>query len=303
VDDGERRELGAWCRTVGPGVLTAALNAPTSFSTDLVVVSWNVHVGGGHLSAFIRDLRAGRLTNGAPPGGFILLLQETFRGGALVPGAVPASAPVPDRIEPMPPSGNRDDVLAVAEAEGLALLYVPSMRNGREGSVRSEDRGNAILSTFDLTDPTAIELPFVHQRRVAVGATVGGMGPGQRPWELRIVSVHLDASTGLRHLWLFTSAERERQVEHLLDVLDDDGMATIVGSDLNTWAGGMREPAFVQLGREFPQAETGARLARWLTLDYVFLRLPPSWRAESGPGAAAFGSDHRPILLRLRFDE
>lgn len=300
TDQGEQREHGVWCQTVGPGVLTTPRNAhPASSSTDIVVVSWNVHVGGGQLSAFIRDLRAGRLTNEAPPGGFVLLLQETFRSGALVPGAVPAGAPVPDRIETTPPSGSRDDVLSVAEAEGLALLYVPSMRNGRDGSLRAEDRGNAILSTFDLSDPTGIELPFVRQRRVAVAATVSGAGSDQRPWRLRLVSVHLDASTGPRRLWLFTSAERERQVEHLVEVLDDDQMATVVGSDLNTWAGGTREPAFMALGREFPQAETGGRFARWLTLDYVFLRLPPSWRAESGPAVAAFGSDHRPILIRM----
>ena len=300
ADEGEQRELAVWCQTVGPGVITPARNARTNSSTDLVLVSWNVHVGGGELSAFIRDLRAGRFTNDAPPGGFVLLLQETFRSGALVPGAVPAGAPVPDRIEKTSPSGNRDDVLSVAEAEGLALLYVPSMRNGRDGGARAEDRGNAILSTFDLSDPTGIELPFVRQRRVAVAATVSGTGPDHLPWTLRVVSVHLDASTGLRRLWLFTSAERERQVEHLVEVLDDDRVATVVGSDLNTWAGGTREPAFVELGREFPQAETGAPLARWLTLDYVFLRLPPAWRAESEPAAAAFGSDHRPILIRIR---
>ena len=301
ADEGERRELGVWCQTVGPGVLTRPRNAEAvSSSTDLVVVSWNVHVGGGQLSAFIRDLRAGRFTNDAPPGGFVLLLQETFRSGGLVPGAVPAGAPVPDRIETTTPSGSRDDVLSVAEAEGLALLYVPSMRNGRDGSLRAEDRGNAVLSTFDLSDPTGIELPLVRQRRVAVAATVSGLGPDQSPWRLRVVSVHLDASTGPRRLWLFTSAERERQVEHLVEILDNDRVATVVGSDLNTWAGGTREPAFVELGREFPQAETGGRLARWFTLDYVFLRLPPSWRAESGPAVAAFGSDHRPILIRIR---
>jgi len=299
-DQGEQRELDVWCQTVGPGVVTPARNAQTHSSTDLVVVSWNVHVGGGELSAFIRDLRAGRFTNDAPPGGFVLLLQETFRSGALVPGAVAAGAPVPDRIETTSPSGSRDDVVSVAEAEGLALLYVPSMRNGRDDGVRAEDRGNAILSTFDLSDLTGIELPLVRQRRVAVAATVSGTGPDQRPWRLRVVSVHLDASTGPRRLWLFTSAERERQVEHLVGVLDDDRMATVVGSDLNTWAGGTREPAFVEFGREFPQAETGGRFARWLTLDYVFLRLPPFWRAESGPAAPAFGSDHRPILIRIR---
>ena len=296
----EQHHLLAWCSTVGPGVLAPARVSHSSRDVEIVVVSWNVHVGGGQLAAFVRDLRAGRFTSGTPPAGFVLLLQEAFRGGSSVPQTVPDDAPVPDRIETMSPSGTRDDVVAVADQEGLALLYLPSMRNGRDANERSEDRGNAILSTFDLTEPMGVELPFVRQRRVAVAATVTGAGPGRNPWRLRVVSAHLDASTGPRQLWLFTSAHRERQVEHLVDVLDDDQVATIVGGDFNTWAGGTREPAFVGLRRQFSQTEAGARFARWLTLDYLFLRLPPSWRAESRPADTTFGSDHRPIVSRIR---
>ena len=61
-----------------------------------------------------------------------------------------------------------------------------------------------------------------------------------------------------------------------------------------------REPAFVALERESPQAETGAPFALGWTLDYLFFRLPPSWTAVSRPADAAFGSDHRPILSRIR---
>ena len=293
----ERRELDAWCqhrrsRRAHSGPERPDGTAPVGRSRRELERSR----GRRTTRAFIRDLRAGRLherraawrLRTAPPG--------NIRSGASVPGAVPAGAPVPDRIGSTSPSGSRDDVVSVAEAEGLALLYVPSMRNGRDGSLRAEDRGNAILSTFDLSDPTGIELPFVHQRRVAVAATVSGAGPDQRPWRLRVVSVHLDASTGPRRLWLFTSAERERQVEHLVGC-----SATIrwppswVGTSTRGPAGRVSRRSW-QLEREFPQAETGGRFARWLTLDYVFLRLPPSWRAESGPAVAAFGSDHRPIL-------
>ena len=229
----------------------------------------------------------------------MLLLQEAFRGGPAVPPTVPADAPVPDRIEASS-SGTRDDVVAVAVAEGLALLYLPSMRNGRDANARSEDRGNAILSTFDLADPTGVELPFVRQRRVAVVATVSVTGPDQQPWQLRVASVHLDASTGPRQLWLFTSANRKRQARHFVDLFDDDEMATIVGGDLNTWAGGTREPAFIALRREFPRASVGARFARLLTLDYLFFRLPPRWQTESEPADSDYGSDHRPIVSLVR---
>jgi endonuclease/exonuclease/phosphatase family metal-dependent hydrolase len=298
--DDDRRRLDAWCPTVGAGVLAPARNPHAAPAGDFVVVSWNVHVGGGRLAVFVRELRAGRFTHGTPPVGFVLLLQETFRGGASVPQTVPDEAPVPDRIEGTSPSTGRDDIVSVAEGEGLALLYLPSMRNGRDGNARAEDRGNAILSTFDLSEPTGVELPLVRHRRVAVAATVSGVGPGQRLWRLRVVSLHLDASTGPRQLWLFTSAERERQAGHLVDALDDDQIATIVGGDLNTWAGGTREPAFVLLRREFPHAEPGARFARWLTLDYLFFRLPPSWHAESRSADEDFGSDHRPMVSWVR---
>ena len=299
ADEGDRRRLDAWCSTVGPGVLSPARSDHTVSVDDVLVVSWNAHAGGGRLADFVRDLRAGRFTNDTPPGGFVLLLQEAVRGGAPVPPTVPDDAPVPDRIQIASPSGNLDDVVSVAEHQGLALLYLPSMRNGRDVNARAEDRGNAILSTFDLSEPTGIELPFTHQRRVAIAATVAGAGPHQRPWRLRVVSVHLDVTTGPRHLWLFTSAHRERQAEHLVAALGDDPIATIVGGDLNTWAGGTREPAFVELEREFPQAETGAQFALGWTLDYLFFRLPPSWSAVSRPADAAFGSDHRPILSRI----
>ena len=105
---------------------------------------------------FVRDLRAGRFTNDTPPGGFVLLLQEAVRGGAAVPPTVPDDAPVPDRIQIASPSGNLDDVVSVAEHQGLALLYLPSMRNGRDDNARAEDGGNAILSTFNLSEPTGI---------------------------------------------------------------------------------------------------------------------------------------------------
>jgi endonuclease/exonuclease/phosphatase family metal-dependent hydrolase len=301
-DPAEQRRLAVWCSTVGPGVFHAPRRASADPTSDLVVVSWNVHVGGGELAALVRELRSGRFSDGVPPGGFVLLLQEAFRGGPRVPQAVPAGAPVPDRIEAASPAGVRDDVTEVAVREDLALLYLPSMRNGRESHDRSEDRGNAILSTFELTEPTGVELPLGRHRRVAVAAAVGGRDSRARPWRLRVVSAHLDASTGPRHLWLFTSAQRERQARHLVDVLDDDATHTVVGADLNTWAGGTREPAFREFQREFPRATIGSRFAHWLTLDYVFFRLLPDWQSESRPIDSAFGSDHRPVVSHLRLE-
>jgi endonuclease/exonuclease/phosphatase family metal-dependent hydrolase len=299
-DSAEQRRLTAWCGTVGPGVFAGARDPHTAPASVIAVLSWNVHVGAGQLSAVIGELRRGRFTGGTAPAGFVLLLQEAVRGGAAVPETMPHDAPVPDRIAARSGSGGRDDVVMVADQEGLALLYLPSMRNGRETSPRSEDRGNAILSTFELADPIGIELPLTRHRRVAVAATVGGIGPDGQSWRLRVVSLHLDASTGPRQFWLLTSAQRERQARHVVDVLDDDPVAMIVGGDLNTWAGGTREPAFIELKREFPRAGIGGRFARLLTLDYLFFRVPSTWHTASQPADSAFGSDHRPIVSLVR---
>lgn len=275
---------------------------PSSSGDDLVVASWNVHVGGGDLRALAADLRAGRLTDGVPPRDFIILVQEAFRAGAAVPQSVPSGASVPARIEARTAAGSRDDVIAAAADLGLAVFYAPSMRNGWDTGTRAEDRGNAILSTVPLTQLTAIELPYVRQRRVAAAATINGQGSDGRPWRLRVVSLHLDASAGAKQLWLLSSALREQQASYVVDVLDDEELPTVVGSDLNTWAGGRREPAYALMRREFPKtvAAAGTTFGKWLTLDYLFFRLPSSWDGESRAETADFGSDHRPVIGRIR---
>jgi endonuclease/exonuclease/phosphatase family metal-dependent hydrolase len=240
-----------------------------------VVVSWNVHIGAGRLSDLVHLVRAGAFSGGRPPSGFILLLQEALR------------------------TGSTNDVVALAKQEAVSLLYVPSLPNAEGEGPGRGDRGNAIVSTFSLAAPTAIELPFIRQRRVAVAATVFIDGTeGRVP--LRLASVHLDASTNPRQLFLVTAAQRERQAESLVDLLDDDPARILVGSDLNTWAGGPREPAFLAMRRWLPDVSVGAPYSHRFPLDYLFRRLPPSWTFEAEPVEDLFGSDHRPIVARIR---
>ena len=55
----DRSILDAWCDTVGPAVVLEA--APTMAPPrldDLVVISWNVDVGGGNLDALLDSLPA-----------------------------------------------------------------------------------------------------------------------------------------------------------------------------------------------------------------------------------------------------
>jgi endonuclease/exonuclease/phosphatase family metal-dependent hydrolase len=298
--------LANWCAAVGPAVVApapagAANTEPPGPRAELTVISWNAHVGGGDLAGLVDALRDGRLTNGRPVGEFVLLLQEAYRAGPTVPIALAAKARTAGRIDERPREGERDIVTA-ARALGLSLYYVPSMRNGR-GVVDgvAEDRGNAILSTRPLSDFAALELPFERQRRVAIAASVDGATEDGRPWRVRVASAHLDATASLKRLRVFASGVRSRQARQLAAALDD-GVPTILGADLNTWAGGQREPAYELLRSIFPRTVGPAWRATSQTgflLDYVLLRVPDDWRVSTRRLDSRFGSDHHPLIAEL----
>jgi endonuclease/exonuclease/phosphatase family metal-dependent hydrolase len=300
----DRARLSAWCDTVGPAVVARPSDPLSAASADeLAVVSWNTHVGGGDLDRLVADLRAGTLSAGRPAQHFVLLLQEVFRSGSDVPGFVAPDAPVPHRIAERTPSGSRDDIVASANRLGLSLYYVPSMRNGRLPA--REDRGNAILSTLPLSDLEAIELPLEGQRRVAVGATVGGVTRTGAPWRLRVSSAHFDARLGARRLWwLMAPAARARQAQSLLSTLPSD-IPIIVGGDFNTWLGTI-EPTHGRMLRAFANTPLGPSVGTLkglaLRLDRLFFRLPRRWTADYTRLDDAYGSDHYPLLGTVRLN-
>ena len=121
----------------------------------------------------VRRLRSGEFTGGEPIEHFVLLLQEAYRRDTAVPAQIPRGFPAPDRIAAR--IGRGPGHRAHRGGTGLALFYVPAMRNGI-ASVDPEDRGNAILSTLDLRDPVVVELPMEHQRRAAVRRNGAGAG-------------------------------------------------------------------------------------------------------------------------------
>jgi endonuclease/exonuclease/phosphatase family metal-dependent hydrolase len=214
-----------------------------------------MHEGRGDLDALIATLE--------PP--FVLLLQE----------AVPALAPF-------------------AASRGLYAAYVPSMPNGREKPEAYVDRGNAIVSTLRLEAMSAIELPWVYQRRVAVMATVDAPGGA-----IHFVCVHLDNRPG-----------RKRQASALAQFLrTQDAASVIVGGDLNTWFG-PREAAVEAIDAFVPRVRacgTAPTFRFGRRLDYLFASAA-SDRSQTAarPDAVRcdvlkdrFGSDHHPIVLRL----
>jgi len=166
--------------------------APASASETpgrLLVVSWNVHVGHGNISALVQELLKQERALGYGRPDFVLLLQETFRRGEHVPDS--GRARVPRRVRP-PARG--DDIVDLARGLNWWLYYVPSMRNGRLTGIRAEDRGNAILSNLPITFREQIDLPRGVHPRVALMATIGGR---RRP-RFRVAVAHLDTRAPLR---------------------------------------------------------------------------------------------------------
>ena len=276
---------------------------------SFALVSWNTHVGGGDLPGLVRDLRRGEFTDRRPVEHFVLLLQEVHREGADVPRNPNASAP--RRIAASPPEGPRKDIVATAKQLGLNLYYVPSMANGLStGDVTPEDRGNAILSTLPLTELGAIELPYEKQRRVVATASVTGRASTGEPWELRVMSVHLDHRSRNGRVWQSFGGGRARQARALVATLDT-AHATILGGDLNTWSLGPLEGAIGILEDHFPVPAgyspeptfgTASGLGG-MTLDRLMFRLPAPWSAVSRRIDDRYGSDHHPLLGWVRLLE
>jgi len=293
-------QLDRWCRAVGPPVLVAQPDTPLPGPPrldELIVVTWNAHLAEGRLPELIRALRAGTLTGGRPVHRFVLLIQEAYRRGAGVP-EFPDDARSAFGILPRDPYGA--DALATAKALGLALWYVPSMRNGRE---MPEDRGSAIVSTEPLLDVRALELPLARQRRVVVGATVA-VRTGRGSEKLALLSAHLEPVSSPRSLWLFHNP-RPGQVRSILSLVGAPTFApasaragVVIGGDFNTIRGGDREDAYGLMRRWSTSLASEDRRRTHLMgrLDYLFFRLADGWVARTSRQDERFGSDHYPVV-------
>lgn len=285
-------DLVRWRRSVGPPVVRMASTPPPA-ADRLVVVNWNVHVGGGDIARLFADVRQ-QAGPGVP---IVLLLQEAYRAGHEVPRRLEPSATFASLIREMRQDGRREEIEVVAESLGLHAYYVPSMRNGGP-SASDEDRGNAILSTIPLADLSAIELPFERQRRVAIAATVSGATPNGEPWRIRVVSAHFDTMSGARRLWIAGSEfARARQARGLLTALRSES-SLVLGADMNTLFG-FRDRAYAEAVRAFPDTHVTDRRPTFhglLRLDHLLFRLPDGWRAEFRRLDDAYGSDHHPLV-------
>lgn len=274
-----RRLLASWCDTVGPVGIHRRSAPPPAGRT--VLVTWNVHAGAGDIRALLASVRERERAAGRDLPNVIVLVQEAIRSGA-APARVPQGSPVPRRVRS--PRAPVADILDLARLEDLNALYVPSMRNGREGANgragTPEDRGNAILSTLPLSDSVAIELPFSAQRRVAVSARIGEGAPA-----VRVVSVHLDTSSG-----------QASQAAALLDALVMAGAADrlVIGGDFNS---SMRRRAVIRSsGLEVRRVACEGVTHKVFQLDHLLVRglaLSECSRLDR------YGSDHAPLAVTL----
>jgi endonuclease/exonuclease/phosphatase family metal-dependent hydrolase len=300
----DRQQLDGWCRAVGGAVIADVRRDPVRLDS-VALITWNIHVGAARLDDFVADLRSGALT-GSRVEHFVLLVQEARRGGGAVPAVLPPGARTPRRLGDRN-AGQAADIVHTARRLGLGLFYAPSMRNGGADAA-AEDRGNAILTSLPLTDLTAIELPLMAQRRVAVSATLPFLDARGHRRELRVTSVHLDyGANRSRPLAPFGSG-RTLQAGALADALAGEGNS-VVGGDFNTWSltqleGGLSRmrAAFPDLpeGRARPTFYSGGILPR--QLDHLFLRSldvtgRPPVRLED-----RYGSDHYALLAWIRLD-
>jgi endonuclease/exonuclease/phosphatase family metal-dependent hydrolase len=306
----EQSTLESWRRGVGAPLVMMPPDSPREIKAldSLVIISWNTHVGGGDLEHFISDLRDGKLTGGEPIHDFVLLLQEVFRAGPAVPDHVPSDVRAGSYIRTTPPSGERMDILETARRHSLALYYVPSIRNGGPSETDiPEDRGNAILSTMPLSSLTALELPYERQRRVTIGASISGETTVGIPWTIRLINVHLENRAKWSRWFESFGSSRLRQVKAIVNAFQDN-TPTILGGDFNTWFGQWKEPAVSYLEQFFdrptdPLQSSTVKLGYLLPeriVDYLFFRLPEGWGGEYQRVDRLYGSDHYPLLGRVR---
>ena len=232
--------LDAWCATTGPPVvalhpdhLVAADAAPEPFD-ELVVVSWNVHVGGADLPAMIASLRTGALTGGRPVTRFVLLLQEAYRAGPEVPRSGPPGMGYPRAMRPARPrrrstSSGRPGGPGCRCSTCRRCATAPRRRPTRIAATPScppnrspTSRPSSCRSNASGAWPSSAR----SQIRGAVGEA----------WPLRLASVHLENTASARRLRVLAPEPRRRQAAGLLAVLPPT-LPLLVGGDFNTWFG------------------------------------------------------------------
>ena len=250
------------------------------------MLSWNVHVGGGQVPELVATVRRTIAESGRHDTGIVLLLQEMFRAGEVIPVRLAGLLDVPGRIAP---KRLTPEIRELAQELGMSVAYVPSMRNGDSAiATEREDRGSAILSTEPLSDVTAIELPMLKQRRVVVMATVSPRGGHIEP--VRVMATHLDT--------LGPRGVQARALAGYIAQLPSEPRL-VMGADLNAlW--GVSDQTVRTLSTVMTMERCGDRRTHMFgRFDYIFTTFEESVARTCTTLEDKYSSDHRPLLLTV----
>lgn len=182
----------------------------------------------------------------------------------------------------VPRSRRADQPRELAKALGMKAVFGPNLKWPFGGKY-----GNLILSRLPLSN---IRLHYLHS------------GEEQRG----IVEAHLQTESGLVSVfcthWGLSEVERKAQAEETLDAMKASELPALLAGDLNETIHGpanevLLDAGLVPLGPEdatFPSDDPVDRI------DHVYGS--PGWRAVDAYTVPSLASDHRPVVVEVRFD-
>jgi endonuclease/exonuclease/phosphatase family metal-dependent hydrolase len=243
----------------GPFFTGSYAETPAKFDGQLKVIAWNIRFG-EQVETAIDEL-------GSVPelqGGDILLLQEMDEAG----------------------------VEAMAQKLKYNYVYFPASLH----SHHHKNFGNAILSTWPITAPAKILLPYENpkngQTRIAVRTTVAIDG-----MELPVYSAHTET------FWLDYD-KRMAQVETIIADIDPAWPNVVAAGDFNTLTLASLAEVEQRFGAaDLSRAASGAETTfEWngvgFTTDHIFAK--GFAVVESGVWADTAASDHKPVWAVLQ---
>ena len=245
-----------------PMYIGSLAQTPPDFRGELKIITWNIRFSESIEQAIAELSEVEELQNTD-----ILLLQEMDEVG----------------------------VETIAQTLNYNYVYFPASIHTHH----NKDFGNAILSTWPISHPAKLLLPYQNpknnQMRIAVKAvvTVGAT-------ELVVYSIHTETT------WL-SSDKRKEQIETLLRDMGENQPYVVVGGDFNTFTAGSiieLEQHFAEYGLEWVSQGAGYTF-EWadfgFSLDHIFARGASA--STTGVWRDTSASDHYPLWVNLSLNE
>ena len=189
----------------------------------------------------------------------------------------------------------------VSQFEYLADSIWPHYAYGKNAIYRKGHHGNAILSKYEITEWSNLNLSRF--RQASRGLLHGKIDFPGSDSVLHLLCVHLD-------LIGFERKRQIRELKHYIDWSIGDDEPVILGGDFNDWHGGLGRTLEAQLGMQEAYRELNGSYAKtfpshWpmLRMDRLYFRgldLVEAVCMQRHPWNEL--SDHRPIYARFAID-